>query len=174
MCNLMVNNTTVAPNGSTSRTDPDGTCWPMAGSEGHPEQTQCSELTTSDPFGNPTTSTAYSNSITTTLCNSYTTTNDTATAITLPDTMFRYSWYSNLYVMTLATAYPPRPTTATTISYWYNKLLHYHTTIDTARLRYDTPLCYSIIINTTGYPVSLLLWYNNPICQYTPIDTASY
>ena len=43
ICNLMVNNTTVAPNGSTSRTDPDGTCWPMAGSEGHPEQTQCPE-----------------------------------------------------------------------------------------------------------------------------------
>ena len=43
MCNLTVNNTTVVPNGSTSRPDPDGNCRPMAGSEGHPEQTKGSE-----------------------------------------------------------------------------------------------------------------------------------
>ena len=43
MCNLKVNNTTAAPNGSTSRPDPDGNCRPMAGSEGHPEQTNWSE-----------------------------------------------------------------------------------------------------------------------------------
>ena len=43
MCNLKVNNTTATPNGSTSRPDPDGNCRPMAGSEGHPEQTNWSE-----------------------------------------------------------------------------------------------------------------------------------
>ena len=107
-------------------------------------------LTTSDTLGNPTTSTAYSNYITTTLCNSYTTTNDTA--ISLPDTMLRYSWYSNLYAMTLATAYSLRSTIDTTISYmiqqavkspfsyWYNKLVRPYTTTDTARLRYVTTL----------------------------------
>ena len=107
-------------------------------------------LTTSDTLGNPTTSTAYSNYITTTLCNSYTTTNDTA--ISLPDTMLRYSWYSNLYVMTLFTAYSLRSTIDTTISYMiqqaikspfsycYNKLVRPSTTIDTARLRYVTTL----------------------------------
>jgi hypothetical protein len=107
-------------------------------------------LTTSDTHGNPTTSTAYSNYITTNPCNSYTTTNDTA--ISLPDTMLRYSWYSNHYVMTLATAYSLRSTIDTTISYiiqqaikppfpyWYNKLVRPYTTIDTARLRYVTTL----------------------------------
>ena len=39
-------------------------------------------LTTSDAFGNTTTSTTYSNYITTIICNSYTTTNDTV--ISLP------------------------------------------------------------------------------------------
>ena len=43
MCNLKVNNTTAAPNGSTSRPDPDGNCRPMAGSERHPEHTNWSE-----------------------------------------------------------------------------------------------------------------------------------
>ena len=43
MCNLTVNNTTVAPPGSTSRPDPEGYGRLMAGSEGHPEQTKWSE-----------------------------------------------------------------------------------------------------------------------------------
>ena len=107
-------------------------------------------LTTFDTLGNPTTSTAYSNYITTTPCNSYTTTN--ATAISLPDTMLRYSWYSNHYVITLATAYSLRSTINITISYMiqqatkppfsygFNKLVRPYTTIDTARLRYVTTL----------------------------------
>ena len=59
MRNLKVNNTTAAPNGSTSRLDPDGNCRLMTGSEGHPEQTKSRSLTTPDPFGNSTTNAAY-------------------------------------------------------------------------------------------------------------------
>jgi hypothetical protein len=106
-------------------------------------------LTTSDTLGNPTTSTAYSNYITTTPCNSL---QQPMKQPSLPDTMLRYSWYSNPYVMTLATTYSLRSTIDTTISYmiqkaikppflyWYNKLARLYITIDTARLRHVTTL----------------------------------
>ena len=53
----MVNNTTAAPTGSTSRPDPEGNCRPMAGSEVHPEQTKWSEPDNLWDLGISTTST---------------------------------------------------------------------------------------------------------------------
>ena len=53
----MVNNTTAAPTGSTSRPDPEGYCRLMAGSEGHPEQTKWSEPDNLWHLGISTTST---------------------------------------------------------------------------------------------------------------------
>ena len=155
-----MNNTTAAPNGSTSRPDPDGNCRPMAGSEGHPEQTNWLEYDNLWHLGNSTTSTA----------------------------ILTYS-YLIQQALTLPVLLIQQPNLAP-YSDWYSKLLRYHISTDTASYymtillsiqliqqattwlysyRYNKLLC-SIPLLIQHYYVSLILWYSK-ILRYHSYDT---
>ena len=171
MWNLKVNNTTAAPNGSTSRPDPDGNCRPMAGSEGHPEQTKWSESDNLWHLGNSTTSTAYSGiiPIDTIIC--YYTLIDTASyyvTILLSNNNLRH--YIPIDTASFSATIPPNTIISSVIQQEHNSSLYQW---EYRAHWYNNPLRHYTSPDTATYYVIILYWYNL-ILYYPPIDIAIY